>query len=171
MFPPEFYDAAASLLVDLEKQALHIATVESCTGGLLAALLTSVPGSSRVLDRAFVTYSNQAKSEMVGVSPALIEMHGAVSREVAIAMAEGALVHTKVDIAVSITGVAGPDGGSEAKPVGLVHLACARRYSDTAHVERRFGDIGREAVRLASVNQALALIQTSLKPRLAVDPS
>ena len=139
-----------------EKQ-LRIVTAESCTGGLIAAVLTAVPGSSSVVERGFVTYSNEAKTEAIGVPTALIAEHGAVSAPVARAMAEGALSHSYADIALSVTGIAGPGGGSAEKPVGLVHFGCARRGGPVRHVERRFGDIGRDDIRAASVIQALDL--------------
>ena len=136
-------------------KGLMIATAESCTGGLVAAALTAVPGSSAIVERGFVTYSNAAKAEMLGVSAALIETHGAVSEPVARAMAQGALARSHADIAVSITGIAGPGGGSSEKPVGLVHFACARRGVSVTHLERRFGDLGRDAIRARSVLEAL----------------
>ena len=118
---------AKTLLAALRSRAMKLATAESCTGGLIAAALTHVPGSSDVVDRGFVTYSNEAKTEMLGVPPALIAAHGAVSQPVAAAMAEGAVARSNADIAVSVTGVAGPGGGSPDKPVGLVWFGCARR--------------------------------------------
>ena len=129
---------------------------------MLAALLTSVPGSSDVFDCSFVTYSNEAKKRMLGVSHELIAEHGAVSRECALAMAHGAILESAATLAVSITGVAGPGGGSTAKPVGLVHFACARRNGATLHREERFGDIGRAGVRTASVEVALELLEAQL---------
>ena len=138
---------------------LKVVTAESCTGGLVAGALTGVPGSSAVVDRGFVTYSNEAKADMLGVDPKLIARDGAVSESVARAMAEGALAHSLADIAVSITGIAGPGGGSDLKPVGLVHFACAKNGSQTLHRERRFGDIGRENVRAAAVLQAFDLME------------
>lgn len=136
---------------------LTLATAESCTGGLVGGALTAVPGSSAVLERGFITYSNAAKAEILDVPKEVLNAHGAVSEAVARAMAEGALAHSRADVAVAITGIAGPGGGSAEKPVGLVHFACARRDRPTRHVERRFGDIGRDAVRDASVLQALDL--------------
>jgi nicotinamide-nucleotide amidase len=138
---------------------LKIATAESCTGGLVAGALTEIAGSSAVVDRGFVTYSNAAKMELLGVSPELLERFGAVSREVALAMVAGAMARSPVDIAVAITGIAGPAGGSAEKPVGLVHFAAARRGHRAIHAERRFGDIGRSAVRLASVAEALGMLK------------
>ena len=147
-------------LVERAKAAGHVvATAESCTGGLVAAALTEVPGSSAVVDRGFVTYSNAAKSDLLGVDPRLIEQHGAVSEPVARAMAEGALARSGATMAVSVTGIAGPGGGSDLKPVGLVHFALAVRGLPVRHVERRFGDLGRGAIRTAAVEQALSLIE------------
>lgn len=138
---------------------LTIATAESCTGGLVAGALTEIPGSSDVVDRGFVTYSNAAKAAMLGVPEALLAAHGAVSEEVARAMAEGALERAGVGLAVAITGVAGPGGGSAEKPVGLVHFAAVRRGSPPLHHERRFGDLGRAEVRRLSVIEALELLR------------
>jgi nicotinamide-nucleotide amidase len=149
---------AAALLDRYKAQGLRIATAESCTGGLVAALLTDIPGSSAVVERGFVTYSNEAKTEMLGVPSALIAAHGAVSEAVARAMAEGALAHSRAHVAVSITGIAGPDGGSENKPVGLVHFALARQ-GHTAALERRYGDLGRHNVRQRAVEDALRLLE------------
>jgi nicotinamide-nucleotide amidase len=137
----------------------RIATAESCTGGLVAGLLTAVPGSSAVLERGFVTYSNEAKTDLVGVPTDLISAHGAVSEPVARAMAEGALGRSRADAAVSITGIAGPGGGSPNKPVGLVHFGFAPKGAPTRHIERRFGDLGRAEIRRLSVEQALALLE------------
>ncbi|MBX3538733.1 MAG: CinA family protein [Chelatococcus sp.] len=137
---------------------LRVVTAESCTGGLVAAVLTEAPGSSETIEGGFVTYSNDAKQSAIGVPEALILAHGAVSEPVARAMAEGALAHSLADVAVAITGIAGPGGGSEAKPVGLVHFAAARRGVVTRHVERRFGDLGRGVIRRRSVEQALDLL-------------
>lgn len=159
VFPTELYEAAQSLLRDLAARDLKVATAESCTGGLVAALLTEVPGSSRVVDRGFVTYSNEAKIESIDVDGVLIMSHGAVSREVAEAMAEGALARSDADIAVSITGVAGPDGGTDKKPVGLVHLAAARRDAETLTRECRFGALSRQEIRMKAVAAALELIR------------
>lgn len=136
---------------------LVLATAESCTGGLIAALLTEIPGSSAVVDRGFVTYSNQAKAELLGVPLSLIDAHGAVSREVALAMVEGALAGSSADMAVSVTGIAGPGGGSRDKPVGLVHFGFARRGGEVHHHEERFdAALGRSGIRLATVSIALA---------------
>lgn len=150
---------AQAIVADCTAKGLTIATAESCTGGLVAGVLTEIPGSSAVVDRGFVTYSNAAKAGMLGVPSALIERIGAVSEEVARSMAEGAIAHSAADLAVAVTGVAGPTGGTPQKPVGLVHFAAARRGGPIVHVERRFGDIGRSAVRLASVEAALRMLR------------
>jgi nicotinamide-nucleotide amidase len=162
MFPADIQDEGARLLEAYRTRRLKLATAESCTGGLIAALLTETAGSSDVLERGFVAYSNAAKSEMLGVPADLIAAHGGVSAAVARAMAEGALTHSRADIAISVTGVAGPGGGSQAKPVGLVQLAVARRGGATLHRECRFGDIGRDQVRIKSVEAALALLWQAL---------
>jgi nicotinamide-nucleotide amidase len=151
--------AAASALLDLCKaKGLMLATAESCTGGLVVGALTDIAGSSAVVDRGFVTYTNEAKAEMLGVPAETINRHGAVSRETAEAMAKGALAHARADLAVAITGIAGPGGGSAAKPVGLVHFAAASRSGRIIHREWRYGDIGRAEVRRLSVLEALAML-------------
>jgi nicotinamide-nucleotide amidase len=154
----ETEDAATALLELCKSKKLMVATAESCTGGLVAGALTDIAGSSAVVDRGFITYTDAAKHQMLGVPTATIERHGAVSRETAEAMARGALGHANADIAVSITGIAGPGGGSADKPVGLVHFAAASRNGDLIHRERRFGDIGRGEVRRRSVLQALSML-------------
>ena len=153
---------AAALLGKCRARGIKITTAESCTGGMVAALLTSIAGSSDVFDCGFVTYSNEAKIGMLGVSPGVIAEFGAVSRECALAMVHGAILKSAATLAVSITGIAGPGGGSTTKPVGLVHFACARRNGATLHREERFGDIGRDAVRKASVEVALDLLEAQL---------
>ncbi len=158
MFPPELIAEAAALLDRLRERGMKLAAAESCTGGLVTALLTEVAGSSDVVERGFVTYSNAAKHELLGVPEAMLAEHGAVSEPVARAMARGALAHSGADISVAVTGIAGPGGGSAEKPVGLVHLAAARRGGAVLHQECRFGDIGRAEVRRASVEIALQLI-------------
>ena len=152
-------EAASRVLDACRSRRLKIACAESCTGGLLAGALTEIPGSSDVFDRGFVVYSNAAKQQMLGVAAAVIERHGAVSRETAEAMAEGALAASQADLAVAITGIAGPGGGSPDKPVGLVHFAAAARDGERLHREKRYGDIGRSAVRIKSVAEALAMIE------------
>ncbi len=136
-----------------------LATAESCTGGLVAALLTEVAGSSAVFDRGFVTYSNDAKMGLLGVSDALLREHGAVSEPCARAMAEAAVDRSAATVAVSITGIAGPGGGSDDKPVGLVHFARSTRGGPTVHRACRFGALGRGEIRLASVSEALRLFE------------
>lgn len=160
---PEMTNRAAALLDAYREKSLKIATAESCTGGLVAALLTEISGSSAVVERGFVTYSNEAKIELIGVPAELIAAHGAVSEPVARAMAEGALSHSRADVAVGITGVAGPTGGTAAKPVGLVHFGLARKGAGTIHLERRYGDLGRENVRRRAVEDALDLLEQALR--------
>jgi nicotinamide-nucleotide amidase len=160
---PELNQKAAALLKAYEQRGLKIATAESCTGGLVAALLTEIAGSSAVVERGFVTYSNEAKTELIGVPAELIAAHGAVSEPVARAMAEGALAHSRADVAIGITGIAGPTGGTATKPVGLVHFGLARKGAATIHLERRYGNLGREAVRRRAVEDALALFEGALK--------
>jgi nicotinamide-nucleotide amidase len=159
MFPPDLLARAADIVARYRALKLMVATAESCTGGLIAALLTEIPGSSNVFGRGFVAYSNASKEELLGVPAATLVSYGAVSAETARAMAEGALKASRADIAVSVTGIAGPDGGTAAKPVGLVHFACARRGRPTLTREERFGDIGRNGVRLASVRVGLDLLE------------
>ena len=154
----ELVEAARTLLDLCRTKGLKIAAAESCTGGLLAATLTEIAGSSDVFERGFVTYSNEAKQAMVGVSPATLASHGAVSRQTAEAMASGALTHAPVDLTVSITGIAGPGGAVPGKPVGLVHFAAASRTGRLIAHEHNYGDIGRAQVRRASVLQALAML-------------
>ena len=162
MFSPELRARAETLLAAARAKGLKIACAESCTGGLIAGLLTEIPGSSDVLDRGFVTYSNQAKEEMLGVPGAMIRQQGAVSEAVARAMAEGAIRNSTAQLSVAVTGVAGPGGGSDEKPVGLVHIAAARAGEATLHRECRFGDIGRSEVRIKSVETALTLLEELL---------
>lgn len=156
---PDIEKQAEDLLAFYRRYRLTLATVESCTGGLVAGALTGIAGASDVIDRGYVTYSNRAKHEMVGVPKELLERYGAVSEQVARAMAIGALSRCPANVTVSITGIAGPGGGSEEKPVGLVHFAVAREGCETLHVERRFGEIGRDAIRAASVLQAFDLLR------------
>jgi nicotinamide-nucleotide amidase len=154
--------SVAKLVADLSERKCLVAVAESCSGGQLSAALTSVPGSSAIFDRGFITYSNQAKHDMLGVPLDLIEKHGAVSREVAIAMAEGALKNSAAEVAVSITGVAGPAGGSDSKPVGLVHFAVAKRNAATRHHQERFGAQQRSLIQSKAVDTALDLIRQTL---------
>jgi nicotinamide-nucleotide amidase len=155
---------AEQLLAQCRAKQLKLATAESCTGGLIAACLTAIAGSSDVVDRGFVTYSNEAKTEMLGIDPELIRTHGAVSAEVARAMAAGALERSRADIAVSVTGIAGPGGATATKPVGLVHLAALRKGAALLEVRAVFpGD--RAAVRHASVLAAFKLVADLLDNR------
>jgi len=155
---PEALTAKAGEVLELCRlHGVMLATAESCTGGLVAAALTAIPGSSSVVERGFVTYSNQAKTEMIGVPEALIEAHGAVSAEVARAMAEGAVARSRADVSLSITGIAGPDGGTAAKPVGTVHIAAAQQGALTLHRACLFqGD--RDSVREQAAIAALDLL-------------
>ncbi len=148
---------AREALTALRRAGFTVALAESCTGGLVTAALTDIPGSSAAVDRGFVTYSNAAKTEMLGVPAEMIERHGAVSEAVARAMAEGAIAASRADLSVAITGVAGP-GGTPRKPEGLVHFACARRGGDTVETRREYGALGRARVREAAVEQALGML-------------
>jgi len=151
-------DLAQTLLTVCVTNGLSVTTAESCTGGLVAGAITDIPGSSQIFDCGFVTYSNVAKQEMLGVKAATLQAYGAVSRETALEMAAGALARAKADIAVAVTGVAGPDGGTTEKPVGLVHFACAARDGGVRHVECRFGALSRGDIRARSVDQALEML-------------
>ncbi|WP_430913496.1 CinA family protein [Methylobacterium sp. sgz302541] len=153
---------AEALIARYAAAGQKLATAESCTGGLVAGLLTAVPGSSAVVERGFVTYSNDAKAEAIGVPAELIAAEGAVSEPVARAMAEGALSHSRADVAVAITGIAGPGGGSARKPVGLVHFGLAVTGAPTRHLERRYGDLGRGEIRRRAVEDAVALLEGAL---------
>ena len=155
-------DLAERLVKEAIAKGVIIATAESCTGGLVSGAITSVAGSSTMFDRGFVTYSNDAKAELLGVSPDLIKRYGAVSTEVAIAMAEGALNHSKATLSVAITGIAGPGGGSVEKPVGLVHFATALKGQDTRPFEKRFGTISRDAIRHGAVHASLQALLSRL---------
>jgi nicotinamide-nucleotide amidase len=159
MFDDAVLIAARHLVELCRTRRLRLATAESCTGGLIVGALTEIAGSSEVVERGFVTYSNEAKTSMLGVPRELIEGHGAVSEAVARAMAEGALAHSAADLVVSVTGIAGPGGGSAGKPVGLVHFGCAAKAHAVTHLERRFGDVGRSEVRRLTVLAALALLE------------
>lgn len=155
--------AAAAKLLDMCRDRNEtIVTAESCSGGLVAATLTALPGSSAVFERGFVTYSNSAKSEALGVPFWLIERHGAVSEDVARAMAGGALTHSHASLAVAVTGIAGPDGGTAAKPVGLVCFAAGRRDQPMCSESVSFGDLGRTEIRRRCVERALALLLSLL---------
>jgi len=155
---------AIDVLNACRKHGIMIVTAESCTGGLIAAALTDIAGSSDVVDRGFVTYSNEAKNEMIGIPMGLIKSVGAVSKEVAVAMAEGALANSRAGISIAVTGIAGPGGGSAEKPVGLVHIASARKGFATTHKECRFGEKSRDDIRHETVLSALALVLEALNP-------
>lgn len=158
MFDRDIRSRAAELLAMSLERGFTVATVESCTGGLVGGALTAIAGSSSMVQGGLITYSNEAKTALAGVPRALIEQHGAVSEPVARAMAEGARARLDADFAVSITGVAGPGGGSVEKPVGLVHFACAGS-SGTRHRERRFGEQSRDEIRRLSILEALDLLR------------
>ncbi|MFZ1992320.1 MAG: CinA family protein [Alphaproteobacteria bacterium] len=158
LFPHDILKSAESVLAKARAKKLLLATAESCTGGLIAGALTEIAGSSDVFDRGFVTYSNEAKAMTLKVDTAVLREHGSVSAATARAMVQGALAFSGADIAVAVTGIAGPGGGSPQKPVGLVHFASARKSAEPRNVERRFGDLGRTEVRLDTVRQALAML-------------
>jgi nicotinamide-nucleotide amidase len=159
MAEKELRDAANALLEVCKTKKLTLATAESCTGGLVAATISEIAGSSLVLDRGFVTYSNAAKQQMLGVTSATIDVYGAVSSECAEEMAKGALAHASVDLSISVTGIAGPTGAVPGKPIGLVFFCAASRSGRVIAHDRKYGDIGRANVRHQSVLQALAMLQ------------
>src|SRR4051812_47303999 len=154
----ELVEGARTLLDLCRTKGLKIAAAESCTGGLLSATLTEIAGSSDVFERGYVTYSNDAKKAMLDVAERTLKEFGAVSRPIAEAMAHGALALAQVELAVAVTGIAGPGGGTPGKPVGLVHLAAAATGGRLIHRERRYGEIGRAQVRRACVLEALAML-------------
>lgn len=161
MFPSDLVQLASAILDRCRSRGFRLATAESCTGGLIAACLTEVAGSSDVFDRGFVAYHNQAKIDLLGVAPECLARFGAVSEETARAMAEGGRARAGVDLCIAVTGIAGPGGGSAGRPVGLVHFAAACRDGPTRHVRAVFsGD--RQAVRQATVSRALALLEACL---------
>jgi nicotinamide-nucleotide amidase len=162
MFSPALMDQATDVLGSARAKGLRIVTAESCTGGLIAALLTEIPGSSDVVERGFVTYSNEAKEDLLGVPGDLIHQYGAVAEPVARAMAQGALKHSLAHLSVAVTGIAGPGGGTAQKPVGLVYVAAMRLEEAPIIREFRFGDIGRGEVRSKTVAEALTLLRQLL---------
>jgi nicotinamide-nucleotide amidase len=162
IFPEDISESAARLLEKCCRRGLTLATAESCTGGLLAACLTSIAGSSDVFERGFVTYSNQSKMNLLGVTAGTLEAHGAVSAETAVEMGEGLLRNSRADIGISITGIAGPGGGSDEKPVGLVHMAVSRRLKPVLQHEFRFGPLPRNSIQIEAVRSALNLIARSV---------
>lgn len=160
MSPANSY--AKQVIALAQARGVMIATAESCTGGLIAGALTDIAGSSAVVDRGFITYSNSAKMEMLGVAPETLQAFGAVSSQTAQQMAEGALAYSQASLAVSVTGIAGPGGGSADKPVGLVWFGLAQNGKPTRTVSRKFGDVGRNRVRALTVEQALKLLIDAL---------
>lgn len=158
MLDDDIVEAAKKLFDVCRRKKLTLATAESCTGGLVAGTLSEVPGVSAMLDRGFITYTNESKQDMLGVPADTLERYGAVSRETAEAMVRGALERAPVDLAISTTGIAGPTGAKPGKPIGLVHFAAASRSGQLVHEERRFGDIGRAQVRKRSVLQAFIML-------------
>ncbi|WP_183736685.1 CinA family protein [Rhizobium pisi] len=158
LFPQDIISAAEAIIRDFTAAGLMLSTAESCTGGLIAGALTEISGSSAVVDRGFVTYTNTAKMEMLGVQEATLSRFGAVSEETARQMVHGALFRSRADIAVAVTGIAGPGGGAAEKPVGLVHLAAKSRTGALVLRKMLYGDIGRSEVRLATVRTALEMI-------------
>ncbi|WP_018858798.1 CinA family protein [Rhizobium sp. 42MFCr.1] len=163
-FPNDIIVQAEAIIRDFTAAGLMVSTAESCTGGLVAGALTEISGSSSVVDRGFVTYTNTAKMEMLGVQEETLIRFGAVSEETARQMVHGALFRSRAAIAVAVTGVAGPGGGSVEKPVGLVHLAAKSRSGGLIHRKMLYGDIGRSEVRLATVRTALGMIQELAQP-------
>ena len=158
MFSSEINQRAEAVIAAYAARGLKLALAESCTGGLISAALINVPGASKVVDRGLVTYANEAKMELLGVPAEILDSAGAVSAETARAMAEGAVAYDGIDAAVAVTGIAGPDGGTAEKPVGLVHIAALRSGQVSRHRECRFGDIGRDEVRIATVIAALDML-------------
>ncbi|MEO1188166.1 MAG: CinA family protein [Pseudomonadota bacterium] len=162
MFPDRIRNLALLTMDEAMERRVRIATAESCTGGLIAALFTEFAGSSKVLERGFVTYSNASKAEVLGVAGDVIADYGAVSEPVARLMAEGAMEQSRANLAIAVTGIAGPGGGTPMKPVGTVHLACARENKAMIHEMLALGDIGRHEIRMATVEAALNLIKAQI---------
>lgn len=158
IFPDDIAALAQKMISHGTARGEMVSTAESCTGGLIAGALTEIAGSSAVVDRGFVTYTNEAKADMLGVQGKTLETFGAVSKETALQMVQGALLRSRASQAVAVTGIAGPGGGSDTKPVGLVHLAAMSRNGAILHREMRYGDIGRDQVRLATVKTALEML-------------
>ncbi|RKE84800.1 CinA family protein [Rhizobium sp. AG855] len=163
IYPADIEHQAAAIIAAYRDLGWMLATAESCTGGLIAGALTEIAGSSAVVDRGFVTYTNQAKMDLIGVSAATLEVFGAVSKETALQMAHGALMRSSAEVAVAVTGIAGPGGGSVEKPVGLVHLALKTRSGLIDHRQMRYGEIGRDQVRLATVETALEMLAAAVQ--------
>ena len=158
LFPADITAMTESIIRDFTAAGLMVSTAESCTGGLIAGALTEISGSSAVVDRGFVTYTNTAKMQMLGVQEETLARFGAVSEETALQMVHGALFRSRADLAVAVTGIAGPSGGSPEKPVGLVHLAAKSRSGKLIHRKMLYGDIGRTEVRLATIRTALQIV-------------
>jgi nicotinamide-nucleotide amidase len=165
MFSDEIIALATRVISYCSKKDIKLALAESCTGGLITAALTEIAGSSAVVDRGIVTYSNYAKVELLGVDKQTLIVEGAVSELTARAMAQGALATNRVDAAIAVTGVAGPGGGTPDKPVGRVHIAAARTGFETRHKKCSFGDIGRAQVREATVLTALKMLDQIVRKR------
>ncbi len=163
MFSLEIETNARLLIDEARERSLRIVTAESCTGGLLSAAITAIPGSSDVFDRGLITYSNRAKQDLLGIPGDMIADVGAVSEPVARMMAEGALENSNAHVAIAITGVAGPDGGTALKPVGLVHFATVRANQSIMHRVERFGDIGRQEIQTAAVELALEMLRDRMR--------
>ena len=162
MFPDRIRNLALLVMDEAQQRRVKIATAESCTGGLLAGLFTEFAGSSAVLERGFVTYSNNAKAEVLGVAGDVLADYGAVSEPVARLMAEGAMAQSRANLAIAVTGIAGPGGGTPMKPVGTVHIACARENQAMVHEQLHLGDIGRHEVRMATLESALNMIRSQI---------
>lgn len=162
MFSDALLESTTQLLADFRAKSLTIVTAESCTGGLIGGLLTEIAGSSDVFDRGFITYSNYAKNEVLSVPKKTLVVHGAVSAQTAAAMVRGALAASRADVAVAVTGIAGPGGGTPEKPEGLVHMAAGRREGDMVARECLFGPIGRGPVRLKTIDTALELLREAM---------
>ncbi len=158
MFSDDVHDMAKRVLNKARVNRLHIVTAESCTGGLIAASLTEIPSSSDVVECGFIVYSDNAKTQLLGVPETLLKRVGAVSADVACAMAKGALENSNAELSVAVTGIAGPSGGTTLKQVGLVHIAAAREGLEIQHRACEFGDVGRSQVRLLTVDAALKLL-------------
>nr|WP_272211226.1 CinA family protein [Marinicella sp. W31]MDC2877115.1 CinA family protein [Marinicella sp. W31] len=159
MINADIEERARLLVAHCTQAGKTIATAESCTGGMIVSALTDIAGSSAVVDRGYVTYSNQAKIDMLGVSTVTLSRFGAVSRETALQMSAGALWRSGADLAIAVTGIAGPSGGTSEKPVGLVHLAARDRKGRLHHIESRYGNIGRDGIRIATVQTALGMLE------------
>lgn len=162
MYPTTIRNLALLVMDEAAERRVKIVTAESCTGGLIAGLFTEFSGSSKVIDRGFVTYSNQSKADVLGVAGDVLADYGAVSEPVARLMAEGALENSRANLSIAVTGIAGPGGGTPMKPVGTVHLACARENKAMIHEMLTLGDIGRHEIRMATIESALNMIRAQI---------